>query len=229
MNKISVIFPVLNEKEEVQSFKNLIEKFEKHQIIFCDPGSTDGTVEALYQLKALYPQIHICSVKIEIPSVLKTIELAYPKIIHDYVLIHPIDLEINQPLANINISSTDDIIVYYKNYRPDNLLLKLQAFYLNKFDLNIRHNFVWTNAPIIKTTILKNFKPNVYGFLEDVQLSDFLKKNHNLRVIKNAITVSSRRYIQTGTARRFVKNAAIILMYRLKLKSIKKLKAIYYS
>lgn len=229
MNKISIIFPVLNEVSEVETFKALIEKFDGHQIIFCDSGSTDGTVEALAQLKSLYPNVLICTKNIESPSVLKTIELSYSKIIHDHVLIHPIDLEIIPTLSSINISLLDEAVIFYKRYQPENLLLKLQANFLNKVDLNIRHNFVWTNAPIIKTTILKSFKPDVYGFLEDVQLSDWLKKKVTIRIIENPITVSSRRYIKKGTVKRFAKNVFIMLMYRLKLLSIEKLKAIYYS
>jgi glycosyltransferase involved in cell wall biosynthesis len=227
MNKFSVVIPLLNEIDEKKRFKKLIHQFEDHQLIFCDAGSSDGTFEELQDLQREFPNIRVIQENLESPSVLKTIEIAYPYIKRPHTLIHPVDLDLNKNLEVVELLELGAVQAFYKSYAPTNWLLRLQSFFLNRVDLKVRQNFVWTNAPLIQSEVLKEFRPKAYGFLEDVQLSDALKVNYNIKPIEFPIIVSSRRYMHKGTIRRFIKNALIILMYRSRLLSIKKLKMIY--
>ena len=229
MNRFNIIIPLLNEIKEVSRFESLAEQFAAHNLIFCDSGSSDGTAEAIKSLKESYPQITLNFAKLESPSVLKTIELAYPNCTEEYTLIHPVDMDLNGNLELAEISELSKTAAFYKTYAPSNWLLFLQSLFLNFIDLKMRSNFVWTNNPIIKTHILKTFKPKTYGFLEDVQLSDYLKSRYKLQVINSPIIASSRRYVEKGTIRRFIKNAFIMLMFRTGVMSISKLKSIYYK
>lgn len=228
MNQFNVIVPLFNEVSEKQRIKNLIHKFNSHKIILCDAGSSDGTQEFLFEMKEAFPSISINIQNLPKPSVLKTVELGYKDCSHPHTIIHPVDIDLNKNLEIAELITIDKVVIFYKKYSPTNLLLRLQSIYLNRLDLRLRSNFVWTNAPIIKTHILKSFKPKTYGFLEDVQLSDFLKSRYKYQLIKSHILVSSRRYKANGTLFRFIKNAFIMASYRLGVLSIERLKSIYY-
>lgn len=63
--KVSVIIPAYNERDNVKSLLNHIEKFRNEnnathwEFIIVDDGSTDGTFELLSQLHSKYPYIKI--------------------------------------------------------------------------------------------------------------------------------------------------------------------------
>ena len=66
--QLSIVIPVYNEAENVEPlcaelFEVLRELGRPFEVIFCDDGSTDGTVPCLRQLMARYPELRIITLR----------------------------------------------------------------------------------------------------------------------------------------------------------------------
>ena len=149
----------------------------------------------------------------------------------EYCFIHSVDIDATRVIKFLDksIPLKSDYYICYKRYDDDHFLLTIQEWVLNNIRVNLLKQFVWTNAPIIKTTKLKKLSKNPTGFLEDIIASDNLRSYLNPTIIKTPVIVSGRRYIKDGVSNRLLGNILIMIMYRFKLKTIAQLKAIYYK
>jgi glycosyltransferase involved in cell wall biosynthesis len=231
MNNLTIIIPLLNEDKHLKSFLNIIDTYPNGmKFLFCDCGSTDNTLNILKSLNTA-KNIDIYTEKVPNPSISKTISIAKQHITTPFCMIHPIDANCSSALKDIDTILKKDLsyILFYKKYVPNHYLLRLQEFLLNNIRVKIFKSFVWTNCPIFKTEIYKEILQFNEGFLEDVLISDFLKKTYSPYISKQHVLISSRKYFKDGHNKRFLGNALIMLLFRFKLKSVKDLKKMYYG
>ena len=208
ISDLTLIIPILNEQDELPKlFKRLNIYHSDFRIIFCDAGSKDNSLSLLTNFCQNNPNTTLLTEKMEKPSILKTILLAQDKILTEYTLIHPVDISIDQ--LDLLITSNFDYMVFFKKYESNKLFFKIQALFLNWIDLNIKHNFVWTNALTLRTALLKELKLFKIGFLEDVVISDHLKKNYQIKINRSKVSISTRRYLKTGIFIQFIRNFKI--------------------
>ena len=163
------------------------------------------------------------------PSILSTVLKPTKRISTHYCLVHPVDIDCSRFINGILELSTSDYYLFYKDYFPQGKLLRLQEFFLNRVRLGIFKEFVWTNGLLIKTSILKQCHFLKNDFLEDVILSDYLKRNYQGKIISEYVRCSSRRYISNGIIKQFLLNILIMILYRVFKVSPKKLKSMYYK
>lgn len=232
MLNLSIIIPILNEFNNIEKIINTIKTYPPTiEVHFCDGGSTDNSLEKLMELKQNL-DFFIHQEKLASPSIQKTINLAIDSVKTKYFMIHPIDANAADALKMFLELDNPDVthIIPHKVYDPSHRLLEIQEKVLNSLRVNILKSFVWTNCPIIRTEDYKALDSKPEGFLEDVLLSDQLKGlNQKPIIIKDSVIISSRRYQADGVFNRFLGNLLIMVLFRLKLKSIKELKKMYYK
>lgn len=235
MKNLIIIIPILNEIKHLPVLFEQLNTYPKQlTIIFLDPGSTDGsTLYVKHNLKNLENKnAKLIEGNIDSPSILKTLSLApRQNIMGKYIFIHPVDINAQATLKDISSGKALERPYYivHKSYDKGHTLLKIQEWILNKVRIDILHQFVWTNAPIIKSDDFLEIIKSPSGFLEDVIASDYLKSKYTAGIIKTPVIVSSRRYTKDGVLTRLTGNIYIMIMYRLKLKTISQLKLIYHK
>lgn len=216
--KPTLIIPILNESLELPTLFENLKNYPKLPIIFCDGGSTDGSQRIIREMG-----YRLIEDRLEINSVWNTIRLAKNKIETDYLLIHPVDVKLLFDFETFESPEErefeGDYAWFDKQYEPRKEILNFQAFLLNSLRSRKFKNFVWTNAPLIRTSIfneilgLKRFQQNI-GFLEDIVLSDYLKKHYEGSVLKGKVSVSARRYLKDGALKRILGNLKILMLFR---------------
>lgn len=224
MRKIraTILIPILNEEEYLPTlFNNLLGYPDHFDILICDGGSTDMSLQLIKN--SGYPYLHQ---KLEQPSIFKTISIGLDALTNEFTIIHPVDLLAKKSLQNLEFSD-EDYGFFFKEYDESHFLLKIQCFFLNNVRSMLFKHFVWTNLFYLKTALLKEIKLN-QPFLEDVLLSEvFIKRDLKRKIHKSLITVSSRRYLRNGILKQMMKNAFIMINYRLRLIDTNTLKSLY--
>jgi len=229
MKDVTLVIPVYNEEAALPGLFKVLESYPRHQVLFLDGGSTDDSRNLIKQ-----KGFRLIEKNIKENSVWKTLCLAKNQITTEFMWIHPVDMEAAEAFSKIQsyLKEGIDYAYFEKVYLEKHWLLSLQALFLNKVRSKISKGFVWTNAPLMKTSLfnsltnLRVFK-QTEGFLEDVVLSDFLKKHYDGQFVPLKIHVSPRRYLREGIFKRFWGNLKIMYLFRFKKVSPKKLKALY--
>lgn len=229
MKDVTILIPVFNEEKALPSLFKTLESYPPHKVLFCDGGSTDKSRELIKEKG--FP---LLEKNIKDNSVWRTLCLARNKADTDLVWIHPVDMEAPEVLSKLNAYFREgmDYGWFEKVYLEKHWLLSFQAWFLNRYRSKMGKSFVWTNAPIIRTELfnslanLKLFR-DAEGFLEDVVLSDYLKKHYDGQFMNLKIHVDPRRYLRQGIFKRFWGNLKIMYLYRFKKTSPKKLKELY--
>lgn len=105
---------------------------------------------------------------------------------------------------------------FRKKYEPANLLLGIYEFFLNTFYLGLMHCLVGTNAIFVRRDVFESLNgfPEV-SLLEDMIFSDGIREKGRIAIIEEPVVVSSRRYLERGVLRQILKNARILLGYKL--------------
>jgi hypothetical protein len=144
-------------------------------------------------------------------------------------MVHPVDAECCNALKNIanELAIKKDYYVFYKQYTPAHILLYFQECILNMVRVKILKSYVWTNCPIFKKTVFIRILSFNKGFLEDVISSDYLKGTFKLGILKTPVIISARRYMKDIPLKRIFGNIYIMVLYRLRLKSVEQLKVMY--
>jgi len=221
MRDVTVLVPVINEEKALPGLLKTLESYPPHKVIFCDGGSTDRSCELIKE-----KGYKIIEKTVKHKSLWKTICLAKNHIDTEFVWIHPVTVEAPEVLAKLQsyFQEGKDYGWFHKIYLEKNWPLSIQAFLLNKLRSKWKGNFLWTNAPIIQTDLfraLTNLKKmrETEGVLEDVILSDYLKKHYDGQFMKIKIHVNPRRYLTQGVLNRICKNIKALYLYRYKRES----------
>ena len=231
--EITIIIPFLNEEEIIRDSLMYIKKSYSDfdcQIILVDSGSNDNSFSIAADITrgtdwALY------NAKLEKPSIGKCLNFALNYVKTEFVLFLPVDVtlppEAFSHLIRVEKKKGYTCGGFVKLYQPTTRLLKMYAWIQNFFRSEVLRNLVWTNAMYMKKSILSEFQMPQDGFLEDVILSDYLKKEKGWGLVKSPVLVSSRKYHYDSTLKRIIINLFVIFLYRLKLASPEQLKKIY--
>ncbi|MGE3680210.1 MAG: glycosyltransferase [Bdellovibrionales bacterium] len=237
--KVSIIVPVLNErvfientltqlKETLSSLKQ--DDFGNWEVIISDAGSTDGTLSLIDKFLHGTASWLTITEPIPNPSVGKTIVRGIHKATGDIILILPADSQLTpEGFRDLwtTLQSGTECGGFVKRYFPSNYALVLYQTVQNLIRLKCLRHLVWTNGIFFKKSLLSSFEFPTIGFLEDVILSDFLRKVPTWRVLSTSITVSSRRYYPNRILKRILINLFIMFCYRTGIASPEQLKAIY--
>lgn len=229
MKNVTILVPVFNEEKALPGLFKALESYPPHKILFCDGGSTDASRDLIKERGYTLIERNIKN-----NSIWRTLCLAKNHVTTEFVWIHPVDMEAAEVLQKLPayFQPGKDYGWFQKVYLEKHWLLSLQAFFLNRVRSKISKNFVWTNAPIIKTSLfqtLVNLKKmrDTEGFLEDVVLSDYLKKHYDGQYMTLKIHVDPRRYLRVGVFKRIWGNIKIMYLYRFKHQTPQTLKSLY--
>ncbi|MDA9189601.1 glycosyltransferase [bacterium] len=236
---IDIIIPILNEQKILpSSLKRLLELQDfavknTIKIIIVDGGSADDSYELITKYCETYNNFFCDQEKIKNPSIIRTLNIAKNLSTANTILILPIDCYLSLESLKIVINSLAlqdyDYGGLAKKYAPNGPILSLYCKIQNLIRTSLLKNLVWTNCIFLKRDIF--FDPEVFidhGFMEDVYLSDKLKKEKfKFKYINTKLEVSSRRYIQDSPYKRILINLIVIFLFRIGLKSPSKLKKIY--
>lgn len=206
------------------------QNYGEWEIVISDAGSSDGTFE---RVTDFLPQSGWKLIRSEIkdPSIGKTINQGIKAVSGDYMWILPVDTHVSvtafKALCAKAIGESFKYSAFAKSYEPTSAVLKIYEFFQNSVRLKLLRHVVWTNGICIsKSLIDKNPIPSL-GFLEDVLLSDQLKKKYELKIIEGTIEVSPRRYFRNGTLSQIFTNLFIMTFFRMRIMKLQNLKTIY--
>ncbi len=214
-----VIIPILNEENILKSnsFSQFLSSIP-FEITFVDSCSVDSSAKIIksygFELltyegeKSIYQACKSVAVKTHEPN----------------VIILPVDCTVN---FDELLSHSSPFIWggFLKKYTQTNVGIKIYLFLQNYIRTKWFGNLVWTNVIFCKT---KEFILNgsLEGFLEDVILSDNLKRVEKPIILKGPCVCSFRKY-ESNILRRLFINLKVMIYYRFRIKSIKELKDIY--
>lgn len=227
MRKIlRLIIPVYNEEDFLKNnpkalghFKEL-SKQEGVEIFFCLGGGEDHSEEMISLEVAGHENIKVIKEETSRPSVHKSISLGLSGA-GEYVLICPLDVMIPEKalgkLLQFLETEKADYGFFMKSYDPCPGILKFQGLYLNYWRLGLLREFVWTNAPFFKTSLIKGVE--LPDFLDDLYLShDLLKRSYKAILIKEKVIVSPRRYLRKGIYKQILTNLIVLIGHGLGVK-----------
>jgi len=215
-----IIIPVLNEQVVVQSveFNDYIKSLS-FPVTFVDSQSTDNTYEILYNNNY---EIFKCK---EERSIAAPVIFAASQASEENIIVLPVDCRVsNEELLSLS-SHEFKWGGFLKKYNASGVIISLYLFIQNTIRTKLLKNLVWTNAMFFKRELFLD-KARIFGFLEDVYLSDELKKISSPLILDGPVIASFRRY-ESRFLKRFCVNLKIMVLYRLKIKSISELKEIY--
>ena len=217
---ISVIVPVYNESEFIEPFlERLAELNGDAEFIFVDDSSDDSTCASIQNYEARLSGMQLLTINSH-KGMAPGNNAGAKTATGDVLWFLPADclpppnaLElIEQTLHNTTAIGG----AYFKHYTSGSLFMKCGEFYLNNLRFQRAGNVVSTNGIFLRReTFDKLGGFTEHGFLDDVLLSDRLKKIGRLAVIKQPLIVSSRRYERDGISKRIINNLLIVLLYRL--------------
>lgn len=237
--KISIIVPVLNERVFIEGTLTHLQKtlsilkgnaIGNWEVVVSDAGSTDGTLEAINKFIERNDSWIAITDPILKPSVGKTVRRGILKATGEVLLILPADTQLGsdglKELWHV-LQTGVECGGFLKQYSPSNSILRLYQSVQNLVRLKCFKHLVWTNGIFFKKALIESLDFPTIGFLEDVILSDFLRKVPTWRVLSTSITVSSRRYYPNRILKRILINLFIMFCYRTGIASPEQLKAIY--
>lgn len=105
---------------------------------------------------------------------------------------------------------------FFKRYSPSTPLLDGIAWVQNHLRAGWFKDLVGTHAIFVRREVFEALGgyPDL-PLLEDVVLSDRLKQVGRVEVLREAVTVSSRKYRRDGTMRRILRNLWIMFQFRI--------------
>ena len=117
---------------------------------------------------------------------------------------------------------------FKKRYSPTNPIMNFYAFLQNVFYLGLMKCLVGSNAifAIRSAFDAEHGFPDV-AFLEDLMFSECLSRRGKIAVIDEPVTVSSRRYFESGVLRQILKNIRIMLGHKILHEDLESLRERY--
>ena len=224
---ISIIIPFLNEVHEIPSLLEHLERLEGNpEIIFVDGGSTDGGDKKIQNTcnKIMLLQTgggRACQMN------------AGARVASGDILLF-LHADCRLPVNAVSIIENalrDSTAVgggFCKRYTNENWLLMFYRMTTNVIRTRWLKNFVGTNAVFVRKFVFE--KLGGYAevpLLEDVFLSDKLKKTGRVIALEPHVLSSSRRYYEFGIARTIYSAFKILFLFRVAHKDLSELKTIY--
>ncbi len=205
--------PIANERELIADALSHFLSLGAHETIVVDGGSADGTHTLM---KKQFPNVPFFQTAY--PNRAMQMNLGAFEATGDVLLFAHVDMRLPQgAVGRVKEKIREGFVAggFTKRYEPSNFWLRAYAACLNTFYLGWMHCLVGTNAMFVKKQvfeILHGFAEA--AFLEDVSFSDCVKKLGRLAIIREPVSVSSRRYMQNGIARQIIRNGRILLGYK---------------
>ena len=226
--KISIILPVADERDLISVTLNHLLSLGADEVIAVDGSSHDGTDEII---RREFPSVRFFQTAYA-DRALQMNTGAFEAHGDIFLFVHA---DMRLPSGAIEAIKKQLALGFVgggfmKRYEPANFLLKLYAFCLNRFYFSWMRCLAGTNAIFVKREAFES----LHGFpevplLEDLIFSDCMKGKGKVAVIREPVTVSSRRYREHGTVRQILKNGRILLGYKFFHENLEDLKERYVS
>ncbi len=252
---LTIVIPLYNEEDYLRANPSLLrtwqklhKEFQKHiRIVFCDGGSSDQTFSLLTEtLNDHKKGIELIRGEVPKPSVLSSLKLVPLTSLSPTVMVCPIDCFLSQEalsqlLFNLKKGEKDrpKVGAFPKTYKPFSrelgasrlaglFLLRAQEYWLNHWCLKRGRLFVWTNGPFFDRELFRKLiiETSLEGFLADIFISQKIKNEEEIFVMKERIMVSPRRYLRHGVLTQIFRNLRVLLGLRIGHSS-KKLEGYY--
>lgn len=215
--RISVILPFLNEagmlEECLDTVATGVQGPGEWEVLLSDSGSTDASLGIADQWAQAHGHRMVRWTGGE-PSVGRAVSAAARLARGEILWVLPVDCHA-PPAAwsqlQQSVSTGTRCGAFPKRYVPSSLLLRPYAWAQNRIRLRASRQAVWTNGLFFP----RSQPIPTLGFLEDVLLSDAIRRRPDWAALPTPILVSSRRYYPNRTLRRIWINAGILTAYRL--------------
>lgn len=223
---ISIIIPVINEEEKIKVFFDNLKKTIDNDIvpvelIVVDGGSRDNTVHKIkeYSIKNNF-KINLYSLsKSQGPCRAVQMNFGVKKANGNIFIFLHIDTILPN---NIKVfSKIKKTILQGRNggafnirFEPKNIRMRIVEF-LDRLLISITGNFFGDQAIFIS----RDFFKKINGFpeipiMEDLIISDFLKKSKNYIIFKDSVITSSRRFYKNGIFKQMFLNIYLFNYFR---------------
>ena len=226
---LTIIIPLLNESSALESLiancRRVKSYFlDKIEFLLIDGGSQDDTLAKLQKLCP--PELRFLASGPG--SIGMAILKGSAEARGSFLLILPADVEISQNQIQIVLEAAHRDLswgFFLKQYKHVSWFLSLYSGLQNRVRSQWGRNFVWTNVPVFH----RRYVPLVptTGFLEDVVLSDRLKKQSAGTVWSERVSVDVRKYTKDGVLMRSWQNFIILILFRLKWADVDQLSLLY--
>ena len=223
---VAIIVSVVNERKFIADTLNHLLSLGADEVIAVDGGSKDGTCEIIMQ---------------DFPAV-RCFETAYPdralqmnlgafEAKSDIFLFVHADMRLPRNAVERVREKIGQRFVgggFKKRYSPTNRVMNLYAFLQNTFYVGMMKCLVGSNAIFTIRSIFdaEHGFPDV-AFLEDLMFSECLSRRGRIAVIDEPVTVSSRRYFESGVFRQILKNMRIMFGYKILHEDLESLRERY--
>lgn len=230
--KISIIIPVLNEAAVIENcLEKLTELRQDCEIIIADGGSRDDTLKIVKQFQVQNPERMTVLEGLK-PGRAFQMNAGADAAEGDVLLFLHADCELGDgALPALTKCLQNSAIIgggFYKRYSNENIFLKLYRIVMNVIRTQWLKNLVGTNAIFIRKNVFFQLgKFPTVPLLEDVMLSDRMKKKGKPVFLKPHVIVSSRRYDEGGIFTRIWIALRIMFLFRVMHRSPEKLKNLY--
>jgi len=216
--QLSIIIPVLNEAALIADALREVPR-GAWEVVVVDAGSRDGTAEIARSICQNEGWVFVPAT-LDRPSVGRTVAAAVPYTGGKTLLVLPCDCRMSaDSLSEISGACGG----FAKKYFPDHWTLRAYAKLQNTFRSRWRRHLVWTNGIFFP----RGTEVPTTGFLEDVLLSDALRKDKSWQWIETPILVSSRRYHPHRVFSRIALNFLVLFFFRLGMRDFARLKRLY--
>lgn len=214
--EVSVVLPILNESAWIAAaVASLQAGGADYEAIIVDGGSDDGTLAILEGLTSDRVRIET----IPGPSTrAAAMNRGAAEARADLLLFLHGDCR----LAPGSLADARDAVGrgaigggFLKRYEPSSPLLALNLLWLNGIRARLFRCLVGTNAIFCERRFFKSIAgyPDL-PFLEDVLLSDALRRAGRIAVLRDTVIVSARKYSESGAFARTLRNAEIMFRFR---------------
>lgn len=219
--KISVVVPILNELPILQTrLARLGENLPAGgawEVVLADAGSRDGTLEAAEKI-AREKGWTLVRADLSAPSVGRTVAAGIDRCTGDFAVVCPVDSSLErtslETLWQTLASGEAECGGFRKVYEPAPRLLRGYAWLQNTLRTRASRHLVWTNGIFFRLPADRRDLIPTMGFLEDVALSDRLRRSKKWKYLSVPIHVSARRYYPDKVLRRISINGLILMLYR---------------
>lgn len=219
--KVSVVIPLLNETpildERLRRLGEALPPEKDWEVVLVDAGSTDGTSEKAGSIASRHGWKFI-GANLSHPSIGRTVAAGVARCTGDFAVVCPLDSSLQRDSLETLWQSLESGAAecggFTKVYEPSPFILRCYAWLQNTFRTRALRHLVWTNGIFFRLPADRaGFIPTM-GFLEDVALSDRLRRSEKWVLLSVPIHVSARRYYPNKVLRRISINGLILMLYR---------------